>query len=73
MYEVTGVGSIPSMLDKTQFVTITVFGKTQLVYKGHPMYNFGQDAGVKGSTKGVSFPTPGAAIWKVLNANTPAQ
>jgi predicted lipoprotein with Yx(FWY)xxD motif len=71
MYEVAAVGSIPTVLgDKAQFTTITVAGKTQLVYKGHPLYNFGQDAGVRGSTKGVSFPTPGAAIWKVTNNTT---
>ncbi|MCJ8208500.1 hypothetical protein MUY27_02185 [Mucilaginibacter sp. RS28] len=69
--QVTAIGSIPSTLDKTQFATITVFGKTQLVFKGHPLYYFGQDNAVKGSTKGISFPTPGAAIWKVVNSNTP--
>jgi len=72
MDQVTGVGSIPSVLDKTQFATITVFGKTQLVCKKRPLYFFGQDNSVKGSTKGVSFPTPGAGIWKVINNNTPS-
>jgi len=67
---VTAVGSIPTVLDKTQFSTITVFGNVQLVYKGHPLYYFGQDAGVRGSTKGISFPTPGAAVWKITNSNT---
>ncbi|MBE9668790.1 hypothetical protein [Mucilaginibacter boryungensis] len=71
MAEVTAIGSIPTVLgDKSQFGTITVFGKAQLVFKGHPLYYFGQDAGVRGSTKGVSFPTPGAAIWRVNNNNT---
>jgi predicted lipoprotein with Yx(FWY)xxD motif len=70
MDEVTAVGSIPTVLDKTQFITITVFAHTQLVFKGHPLYQFGQDAGVRGSTKGVSFPTPGSAIWKVTNNTT---
>lgn len=69
--QVNAVGSIPSILDKTQFSVITVYGKSQLVYKGHPMYYFGQDNSLRGNTKGVSFPTPGAAIWKVLNNNTP--
>lgn len=69
---VTGVVSIPTVLDKTQFSTITVFGNVQLVYKGHPLYYFGQDAGVRGSTKGVSFPTPGLAIWKITNSTTVA-
>jgi predicted lipoprotein with Yx(FWY)xxD motif len=58
------------VFDKTQFTTINVFGKTQLVYKGHPLYRFGQDASTRGNTKGVSFPTPGAAIWKVTNSTT---
>jgi predicted lipoprotein with Yx(FWY)xxD motif len=62
--------AFPSILDKTQFTTIDVFGKTQLVYKGHPLYFFGQDNATRGNTKGVSFPTPGAAIWKVLNTKT---
>jgi len=70
MDEVTTIGSIPTVLDKTQFTTITVFAHTQLVFKGHPLYQFGQDAGVRGSTKGVSFPTPGSAIWKVTNNTT---
>jgi predicted lipoprotein with Yx(FWY)xxD motif len=70
MDQVTGVASIPTVLDKTLFTTITVFTKTQLVFKGHPLYQFGQDAGVRGSTKGISFPTPGAAIWKITNSTT---
>jgi predicted lipoprotein with Yx(FWY)xxD motif len=68
--EVAAVGSIPTALDKTQFTTITIYGKSQLIFKGHPTYQFGQDAGVRGSTKGVSFPTPGAAVWKIINSNT---
>jgi predicted lipoprotein with Yx(FWY)xxD motif len=72
LFEVTGVGSIPTVLDKTLFATITVFGKTQLVFKGHPLYNFGQDAGVRGNTKGVSFPTAGAGIWRITNNTTVA-
>jgi predicted lipoprotein with Yx(FWY)xxD motif len=52
---------VPSFLDKTLFGSITVFGKKQLTYKGWPLYFFGQDAGVMGANKGISFPTPG--IW----------
>jgi predicted lipoprotein with Yx(FWY)xxD motif len=69
---VDAIGSIPSILTKGDFTLINTFGKSQLVYKNHPLYFFGQDAGVKGSTKGVSFPTPGAAIWKILNSGTTA-
>ena len=54
---------VPSALDKTLFGAIDVFGKKQLTYKGWPLYYFGQDAGVMGSTKGVSVPTPGT--WPV--------
>jgi predicted lipoprotein with Yx(FWY)xxD motif len=65
------INSIPSILDKTQFEMITVFGKSQLVYKGHPLYTFGKDASIRGNTKGVSFPLPGLGIWKVINDTTP--
>ncbi|MDF2191530.1 hypothetical protein [Paraflavitalea sp. CAU 1676] len=54
---------VPSVLDKTLFGSIVVFGKKQLTYKGWPLYGFGQDNSVPGATKGVSFPTPG--IWPV--------
>jgi len=49
---------LPSILVKTDFDTINVFGKIQLVYKGWPLYYFGADGGVRGNTKGVSVPTP---------------
>lgn len=65
------VQSIPSILTKSDFKVITVFGHSQLDYRGHPLYFFGQDAATRGNTKGVSFPTPGAAIWKIVNASTP--
>ena len=54
---------VPSSLDKTLFGVIEVFGKKQLTYKGWPLYYFGSDAGVMGSNKGVSVPTPGK--WPV--------
>ena len=60
--------NVPSVLDKTQFQTITVFGKTQLVYKGWPLYYFGADNNQRGNNKGVSVPTPG--IWPYVNATT---
>lgn len=55
---------VPSALDESLFNTIDVFGRTQLTYKGWPLYYFGQDAMVMGSNKGVSVPTPG--VWPVL-------
>jgi len=54
---------VPSTLNQTLFGTITVFGRTQLTYKGWPLYYFGQDNLVRGNNKGVSVPTPG--IWPV--------
>jgi predicted lipoprotein with Yx(FWY)xxD motif len=54
---------VPSILDKSKFSVITVFGKSQLVYNGWPLYYFGQDATVRGANKGISFPSPG--IWPV--------
>ncbi|RZJ50356.1 MAG: hypothetical protein EOO44_16565 [Flavobacterium sp.] len=60
---------IPSILDKSKFSVITVFGKSQLVYNGWPLYYFGQDAGVRGANKGISFPSP--AVWPVPVKDSP--
>lgn len=54
---------VPSVLDKTQFAVIDVFGKKQLTYKGWPLYYFQSDAMAMGATKGVSVPVPG--VWPV--------
>ncbi|WP_299290628.1 hypothetical protein [uncultured Mucilaginibacter sp.] len=69
IYKVDAVQSVPSILDKTQFDVITVFGKTQLVYKGWPMYYYISDNGVRGGTTGVSVPSPG--VWPIVNLNSP--
>ena len=61
------VGKVPSILDESDFGTINVYGKTQLTYKGWPLYYFGQDS-VRGDNKGVSFPNPG--VWPVANTDT---
>jgi predicted lipoprotein with Yx(FWY)xxD motif len=62
---------VPSILDKSDFSVITVFGKSQLTYNGWPLYYFGQDAGIRGANKGISFPVPG--IWPVpVKDMTPA-
>lgn len=53
IYETSSI-VVPSNLDKTLFGTITVLGKTQLVYKGWPLYYFGADANVRGNNKGIS-------------------
>ena len=54
---------VPSTLDKSKFGSIDVFGRKQLTYNGWPLYYFGQDGGVRGFNKGISFPSPG--IWHV--------
>ncbi len=59
---------IPSILDAADFGSIDVFGRTQITYKGWPLYYFGQDA-ERGDNKGVSVPTPG--IWPIVNVDTP--
>tara|TARA_R110001632_G_scaffold231685_1_gene370716 strand:+ start:7551 stop:8411 length:861 start_codon:yes stop_codon:yes gene_type:complete len=60
---------IPSTLDSSDFGTITVFGRTQLTYKGWPLYYFGQDT-ERGDNKGVSVPNPG--VWPIANRNITA-
>jgi predicted lipoprotein with Yx(FWY)xxD motif len=58
----------PSVLNKAAFGKITVFGKTQLTYKGWPLYHYANDSKVRGNTKGVSIKTP--AAWSYANLNT---
>ena len=58
---------VPSVLDKTKFSSITIAGHKQMTYNGWPLYYFGQDAKVRGATKGVSFPVPGK--WPVAVKN----
>jgi predicted lipoprotein with Yx(FWY)xxD motif len=59
----------PSILSKTDFDIVNVFGKIQLAYKGWPLYYFGADSGVRGNTKGVSVPTPG--VWPYVSSSSP--
>ena len=68
--EIGGVNKVPSYLSKADFGSIQVFGRTQLTYKGWPLYYFGADNNTRGNTKGVSVPTPG--IWPIVNTNTTA-
>jgi predicted lipoprotein with Yx(FWY)xxD motif len=67
--QLTGVQSVPSVLNATDFGSITVFTKPQLTYKGWPLYRFGADNNVRGSTKGVSFGVPG--VWPVKDQFSP--
>ncbi|MDB5239556.1 MAG: hypothetical protein JWP57_181 [Spirosoma sp.] len=63
------VEDVPSTLNKADFSTITVFGKTQITYKGWPLYYFGPDQGQRGNTKVVSVPRPG--VWPVVYKTSP--
>lgn len=67
IYE-SGIGAIPSAAATEDFAEIIVHGRTQLTYKGWPLYYFGQDA-MRGETKGVDFPAVG--VWPVLNPGSP--
>lgn len=68
IYEVADIKSVPSILAKTDFDTLHVFGRVQLSYKGRPLYYFGKDAQQRGATKGVSVPNPG--VWPIVNKNS---
>lgn len=66
---------VPSILDKSLFSSITVFGKKQLVYKGWPMYYYGSDVDAttgmfRGKNMGVSVPVPG--VWPAFLKDMPA-
>ncbi len=64
---------VPSILDKTLFGSITIYGKKQLTYVGWPMYYYGPDADAlgmfRGNNKGVSVPKPNT--WPVFYQNFP--
>lgn len=68
LYE-TALGEVPSTLNKTDFSVISVAGRSQLTYKGWPLYYFGSDQKQRGNTKGVSVPRPG--VWPVVYKTTP--
>tara|TARA_R110002050_G_scaffold300553_1_gene470483 strand:- start:3482 stop:3679 length:198 start_codon:yes stop_codon:yes gene_type:complete len=61
------LASIPSILEVGDFGSIEVYGRTQITYKGWPLYYFGQDSS-RGDNKGVSFPAAG--VWPIANVNT---
>jgi len=46
------------------FAIINLYGKHQLTYKGWPLYYFAGDTKTRGSTKGITIPTPGSK-WPV--------
>ncbi len=59
--------AIPPGVDSSYFGMINVYGRKQLTYKGWPLYEFGPDSMRRGSTKGVSFPSPG--VWPVAETS----
>lgn len=62
--------SLPSTISRELMATTNVFGKTQMTYKGWPLYYFVQDT-QRGHNKGVSIgPAPG--FWPVLTLTSPA-
>lgn len=61
------IQKISSALNTDDFATIDVFGKSQLTYKGWPLYTFSGDSN-RGDNYGVGFPTAG--IWPILNLDT---
>lgn len=65
----TELGAIPSTLDRSDFNIIDVYGRSQLTFRGWPVYYFGGDE-ARGDNKGVSVPSPG--VWPILNDQTPA-
>ncbi len=65
---ITAVSNIPSILIKTDFDTVMVYGKIQITYKGWPLYYYGKDSSVRGNTKGVSVPSPG--VWPIVNKSS---
>ncbi len=63
----TNIQQVPSLLNADDFGTTTVFGETQLTYKGWPVYTFGPDA-ERGDTFGSGAPQPG--VFPTINQFT---
>jgi predicted lipoprotein with Yx(FWY)xxD motif len=66
IYEASSI-TVPSTLNKSLFTLLDVFGRKQLTYNGWPLYHFGADNMVRGSTKGITIPAsqPPGSIWPV--------
>jgi len=62
------VQTVPSLFNSADFNKINVYGKNQITFRGWPLYYFGPDSSKRGSTKGVSVPTPG--VWPIVNQTT---
>ncbi len=63
--QISTIQSVPSIFNKADFSSITIYGKPQMTYKGWPVYRFGPDNLQRGNNKGISVPTPG--IWPVMD------
>ena len=61
------IDQLPSILQSGDFGTINVFGRSQLTYRGWPVYTFGQDS-MRGDNFGVGFPRAG--VWPIINQDT---
>jgi predicted lipoprotein with Yx(FWY)xxD motif len=68
IYETTNSLSFPSVLDKTLFTSTPVSGRSQLSYKGWPLYYFGADSSVRARTRGITVGSPAGTagfVWPV--------
>jgi predicted lipoprotein with Yx(FWY)xxD motif len=70
IYDTTSI-VVPSTLTKTLFGTTTVFGKSQMTYKGWPLYYYGADSSKRGNNKAVSIGQPTFVAWPVAVQNMP--
>lgn len=61
---VTTGGSLTSNVASADFGMASVFTKTQLTFRGWPLYYFGADSSIRGNTKGVS------AYWPIIKRST---
>jgi predicted lipoprotein with Yx(FWY)xxD motif len=69
VYDSASSLSFPSALDKTDFNSTSVFGRTQLTYRGWPLYYFGADSSLRARNKGITVGSaPGSAgqVWSVM-------
>lgn len=61
--------SFPSTLDKTDFTSTLVFGRSQLTYKGWPLYHFGADSGRRARNTGITVGSAAGTageVWSVM-------
>jgi len=64
IYDTTAI-VVPSVLDKAQFSSFSLYGKHQLSYKGWPLYYYGGDNKTQGLTKGITVGTIPGSKWPV--------